>query len=859
MKRLVVVDAHAVIHRAFHAMPPLTSPDGAPVNAVYGFASLMLKVLKELKPDYLVVAFDHPGPTFRHLAFERYKAHREKGPDELYQQIPVVEGLLDSMGVMRIDKEGYEADDLIGTVTDTIRKAHADMEVVIVSGDLDTLQLIDEKTKVFTLRKGVTDTLLYDENTVSERYGLRPDQMVDFKGLCGDPSDNIPGVKGVGEKTAKELLKVLGNIEGVYKALKENRLVAKPSILAALKAHEADALFSKTLATIDRNAPINFVLAKAKLRKLRGNEEKIRAAFQGLGFQSLIRRMEDNNLLQAGGESRSEMEAIRKVEVKEVKAIKGIKVKKNAVVTVSDDTLILSCGGDVVYKLRAMPQSEEEWLGWLGAGHRLYTFDLKNILNLGLPSNVKKVRDLMLFWWLIEPGRRSYQAEDLLKREYKHIQSEDPALITAYLYDLAPILEDRLEKEELAGIYEKIEGPLVPILRQMELAGIKLNPRPLAKLSIEMEENMDKLAEEIYDIAGSTFNINSSQQLSDVLFNKLKILTKGLRKTEKLGVISTRETELVKLRPASPIIDKVLSYRELAKIKSTYVDALPSLVGSDGRVHTTWNQTGTATGRLSSQDPNLQNIPVRGKYGSEIRKCFVAERGFKLAAFDYTQLELRIAADLANDEKMIKAFKEGRDIHALTATEVNRVDIKDVTPDMRRKAKTLNFGILYGMGAGALAEATGISRSEAELFIEEYFDKFRGIARFIQETKNFAHAHGFTKTAFGRKRYFPNISSTNFRMQREVERQALNHPIQGTGGDIMKKAMIDIREYLASEKVEGDVKMLLQIHDELVFEVKLGGDETVLAKIKNIMSEVWKGKVRMEVAVKAGASLGDLE
>ncbi len=857
MKRLVLIDSHAIIHRAFHALPRLTTPKGELVNAVYGFASILVKMLKDLKPDYVVATFDHAGPTFRHVAYDRYKATRVKAPDELYQQIPMVKQVLSAFGIPVLEKQGYEADDIIGTVARQVRSNHPDVEVVIATGDLDTLQLIDDRVKVYTMRKGVSDTALYDAAMVRERYGLLPRQMIDYKGLRGDPSDNIPGVRGIGEKTASELLKAYGSIEEIYRRLKKNNISAKPGIITALKTYEADALFSKTLATIDVHVPLKFVLASSRVKKAVARDE-IQVLFTELGFQSLLRRLGDGTPMN-----------------RQHQALLPIGEVAVAIPHRSGDAIPPSLGYVVLLppssegtsyfafsKNQVIAVQESELRAVLDAiakrGDVLFVFDAKPLIRSELLRAHASVRDLMIMWWLLDPGRRNYQPDILVERELK-VNVTSPREITSCLFEVALQLEARLKSEELESVYQELEAPLTAILVKMETRGIGFDARPLLKLSKEMGGAIAKLESKIYGAAGGEFNINSPRQLGEVLFEKLGVSAAGIRKTEKSGVLSTRETELLKLKSLHPIIGDILLYRELAKLKSTYVDTLPKLMAKDGRIHTTWNQTGTATGRLSSQNPNLQNIPIRSKYGKEIRTAFVASRGFTLVAFDYSQLELRIAADMSDDEKMIDAFRKGIDIHRLTAAEVNNVSIDAVTPELRQKAKALNFGVLYGMGTRAFAESAGVSRDEAELFIEEYFRNFRGIARFIETTKEFARANGYTKTAFGRKRFFPDILATNFRMQREAERMAVNHPIQGTEADIMKKAMIEIDHSLVKGKQEGDVRLLLQIHDELFFEIKTTVLKRAEASIKKIMENVWQGKVPMKVEIKQGPTWGALE
>ncbi|MBI2055476.1 MAG: DNA polymerase I [Candidatus Sungbacteria bacterium] len=859
MKRLILIDTHAIIHRAFHALPPLTDPAGEVVNAVYGFASIFLKIIKDLKPDYVVAAFDHEGPTFRHIAYERYKAHREKGPDELYQQIPKVREFLAAFGVLSIEKQGYEADDIIGTVARLTRQSAPDTEVIIVTGDLDTLQLVDDKTKVFTMKKGVSDTVLYDEKAVMGRFGLLPHQLTDYKGLRGDPSDNIPGVKGVGEKTAAELLKNYESIENIYKALRRGDLQARPAVVGALEAHEADALFSRTLATIDCNVPLNFVLGAAKFRKRAAAQEKVKAMLEKFGFKSLLRRIEGESAEEVVAQEPQNLAPQKEVGVKVFESIGKIKPQGRVVIVGGEekDKFFLVASPEMVYEITFHQSKVKRWQEWFERAEEVYVFDLKSLLGHGFLGGTEKIRDLLVMWWLLEPGRRSYDASDLAARLTGQAV-EAPAGVAASLFNLAPELAKSLHDKELTGVYKELELPLVPILRRMELLGIGFNPQPLKALAVRISAELAGLEKKIYDAAGAEFNINSPRQIAQVLFDRLGLAAQGIRKTKKLGELSTRETELLKLREAHPVVGEILRFRELSKLKSTYVDALPKLVASDGRIHTTWNQTGTATGRLSSRNPNLQNIPIKSELGREIRRAFIADKGFKLVGFDYSQLELRIAADLAGDEKMIEAFRRGLDIHTLTAAEVNNLAMDKVTPELRRRAKTLNFGILYGMGTRALAEAADISRDEAEVFIERYFEDFTGITRFINDTKKFAHDHGYTKTAFGRKRFFPEISSSNFRLQRENERQAVNHTTQGTAADIMKKAMIGIDRSLEEKKLRDLARLLLQIHDELVFEIRESIAENLIPEIRTIMERVWQGKVSMAVEVSTGKTWAEL-
>ncbi|RJQ37225.1 DNA polymerase I [Candidatus Parcubacteria bacterium] len=858
LKRLVLIDSHAIIHRAFHALPPLSAPDGTPTNAAYGFTTILLKMLRELKPDYAIAAFDAAGPTFRHVAFERYKATRAKAPDALYQQIPVVKEITAAFGIPVIEKAGFEADDIIGTIAAAMAKKHPNIETIIVTGDLDTLQLVGPRTKVFTMKKGISDTVLYDAAAVRERFGLDPAALVDYKALRGDPSDNIPGVRGIGEKTAAALIARHGSVEELYRALKKSKEpIAKPGIVAALKTHEADALFSKTLATINAKVPIKFTLAAAKMRA--ADEGGMRALFSRLGFESLLRRLNGGNA-SAKTSVAAPTPGVDLV-IREAARIADVPRDRHTVLVPDPAAGVLWAAADTAtaYRIPLGPAVFRGVESWFSAKAHSFLYDRKWFLKRGLPAETPGAEDLMLMWWVSDSGRAKYEPEALASREFRGRAFAGLGDVARVLFATAPALEERLDREELWGVYRGMEYPLTPILAAMEERGIGFDAEPLRLLAIELEKELQRLERVIHGAAGEEFNIHSPRELRRILFEKLGLAEKGMRRTPGGGDLSTRESELAKLRGRHRIVGDILAWREIAKLKSTYVDTLPHLVAEDGRIHTTWNQAGTATGRLSSRDPNLQNIPTKSRFGKAIRSAFVAKPGATLMAFDYSQLELRLAADLAQDERMIEAFRKGTDIHALTAATVNAIPLDQVTPELRRKAKALNFGVLYGMGTRSFAESAGIPREEAEHFIEEYFRNFRGIAAFVEAMKEQARTHGFTKTAFGRKRYFPNLEATNFRLQREAERMAVNHPIQGTEADIMKRAMIAVDQYLAGGRRQHDAAILLQIHDELMLEVREDHVPAVSKEVRAIIEGAWQGAVPMEVRVKQGKHWGVLE
>jgi DNA polymerase-1 len=732
-KILVLIDSHALIHRAFHALPELSTKKGERVNAVYGFVSVFLKVLKELKPDYLVAAFDLPGPTFRHKEFEAYKATRVKAPDELYAQIGRVKEILRAFDIPIYEKAGFEADDIIASLVTKAKKQK--IRNIIVTGDLDTLQLVDKNTGVYTLKKGIGDTAIYDEKAVRERFDLEPGQMPDFKGLKGDPSDNIPGVPGIGDKTATELLKQFGTIEEMYKKIEKIKVKDKKAKLyEKLLENKDQAIFSKYLATVKKDIPLKLGLKKIKFKQY--DIKKVSELFKELEFFSLINRLPKLEEMEAG-------------EVAEIKNEKA-----------------------------------------------------------GEPDILEKIE-----------------------------QAKQAGILSEQIYEL--------------------EKKLVPIIEQMQEHGIKIDIRKLNELNEKFTTRLAELEKKIHQLAGGEFNINSPQQLSEVLFEKLKLEVKGLKKTPG-KVISTAAPELFKLKGSHPVIDFIIEYRELAKLKSTYAESLPKLVDAkDGRVHTKFDQLGAVTGRLSSKNPNLQNIPIKRELGNEIRKAFVAEKEKILVSADYSQLELRIVASLAGDKKMIKILKDGQDIHSVTAAEVFEVPLGDVTSKMRSSAKALNFGVIYGMSMHGFAQAAGIDTSRAKIFIKKYFEEFSGVARYVERIKEEVARTGYVETLFGRKRFLPEINSSAWNLRAAAERAAINFPVQGTAADLVKMAMVEINEKLdiKSEKL----KMLLQVHDELIFEIFENEMDYFAPQIREIMENVHQLSAPLRVEIEIGGNWGELE
>lgn len=736
-KRLLLIDANSLIHRAFHALPPLSTSAGEMVNAVYGFCLAFFKAVKEFQPNYIAAAFDVAGATFRDKKFKPYKAKRKKAPDELYNQMPLVKKVLAAFHVPVYEREGFEADDIIGTISLQAprKQVQPPLETIILSGDADVLQLVDEHTKVYTMRKGIQDSVLYDEKAVEKRFGgLRPSQLIDYKALRGDPSDNIPGVTGIGEKTAVALLLQFGSLDNIYEDMQENTENAKslkPRVKDMLVQYKDQAAISKELARIERHTPIAFTLFDLAWKDFDGKE--VEQLFQSFGFRSLVLRLPE--------------------------------------------------------------------------------------LHGGVPLRGISRRET--------------------KKQEKEQEADDQSAVIGQLER-----EGVLSKE-----IAEVERKLTPVLRAMEKTGIAIDKEYFAALEKDMRKALVKAESKIFALAESVFNVSSPKQLSQVLFEKLLLSPKGMHKTPG-GIISTASPELEKIKSLHPIIQEVLHFRELSKLLNTYVAPLPLLADKAGRVHTHFEQFGAETGRLSSRSPNLQNIPVQGDWGKKIRRGFVAPQGYQLVSFDYSQMELRLAAHIAKEEKMRKIFQASEDIHRMTAAEVFGIPAQEVSDEMRYRAKALNFGVLYGMGARGFAESAKIPLEEAQQFIDNYFMRFPNIAAYIEQTKEFVKAKGYAETLFGRKRYLPDIHSLTPHIRAAAERAAVNFPIQGTAADIIKMAMVKIFQACESAKC----RMLLQIHDELLFEVADDIIEESASTIRQIMEEVFQPSVPLLVQVKTGVN-----
>jgi DNA polymerase-1 len=882
----VILDGNALLHRAWHAIPPLTTGDGRVVNAVYGFAMVLEKMLAQLKPAYAAVAWDLPGKTFRHEKYEAYKATRKKKEQELYDQIPIIQNMLILYGIQSLSAEGYEADDIIGTLSKKVTAKN--IETIIVTGDLDALQLVDDHTKVLFFQKGISETKTYDEAAVQARYGLTPKQLIDYKALRGDPSDNLPGVPGIGEKSAAELIQTFGDIKNIFQAMKSGTMPEK--LAKKLHGHEKTATEMRELVAIVRDVPIDVRLAT--FTRQEPNIPALLALFKDLEFKTLLKKYsaEESEDQRSRIDSRSEKCATNKNAAvvrepehirEQLKALRDsplvsvlVGEKKQDLFVGSLAFVALSNGTTTVVIPEPDAAQIDELCGFVQHASGLITHDLKKLLHLlarfacaiELPEHAWQ--DVMIAGYLLGSGSRAYDLPSLARVSMNLVLPELPETcrtegdaqragqIAAALIPLAKKLNEKMNLFGLTKLYQEVEMRLVPMLFRMEVTGVKLDATLLKKLSKEFEKILESLTKKIHQGTGVEFNVNSPSQLAHVLFTQLRLPTKGIKRT-KTG-FSTAASELEKLVDAHPVVPLIREHREIAKLKSTYVDALPCLVKQDRRVHTTFHQTATTTGRLSSSDPNLQNIPIKTEIGNRIRTAFVAEKGWTIVAADYSQIELRLAAVIAKDQAFRNAFRDGADIHTRTAAEVWGVRESNVTSAQRRAAKAINFGILYGMGPRSLARGTGLTMNEAQNFIDRYFHIHHAIKTYIDETKIKAHEQGYVETLFGRRRYFPEINSGVPMLVSQAERMAVNMPIQGTAADIIKMAMIQVDGWIRTAARE-QVRLLLQVHDELVFEVETKFVDEAACAIKQVMETTVPLDVPLVVDVEVGENWGEME
>lgn len=881
-EKIIIIDGNALIHRSFHALPPtLRNKNGVLVNAVYGFSSFLLKAIAEFNPNYLILTLDKKGPTFRHNIYKDYKATRTKAPQELYQQIPLIKDVAKAFSIPIFELSGYEADDIIGTICKL--KELEGLEKIIITGDLDTLQLVDDETKVYTMSRGLSDSVLYTREKIIERYGFGPEKIIDYKALRGDPSDNIPGVKNVGEKTATELLTNFKDLETIYQSLDDKRI--KPKTAMLLSQDKEKAFLSKKLAEINKNVPITFNKEEALFKGVSGG--KVVDIFNNLGFKSLLAKTnslsipEKKEVVSNKKIDNLKLEEFNKKNLEKLK--ERVRLKKELYLKSANNhgvffALIICPDKDSCFVIESENLKEvkdileDEAIKKIGHDLKAEYLTLKKIgINL---SGI--FFDTMIASYIINPSHRNHDLSFLsfnelgIELEEKKEEKEQLSLgfndlervikesvkTCQIIIELKKVLEEKLFKNNLFSVFENIEMPLIEVLAEIEKNGINFDPGPIKKLEGDLEIKIKKLEEEIYSLAGNKFNINSNKQTKDILFDKLELPTKGIKKT-KTG-FSTADDELEKLINVHPIISKLRNYREINKLITTYINPLPELVDKKtGRIHSHFNQAITATGRLSSTDPNLQNIPARTDEGKKIREAFVAEKNFLLSSFDYSQIELRIAAHLSNDKKMVSAFVNNKDIHVATAAEINNVDIGEVSNKMRQEAKAINFGIIYGQGPHGLSQTAGIPYSQAKDFIKKYFESYPEVEKMRQKFIKEAEKNELTSTFLGRKRPLPEINSSIIMIKKSAERIAINTPIQGAAADIIKLAMIETYKQIKSETE--DIRLLLQVHDELVFEIKETRIDYYIEKIKSIMEKIVKLNVPLKVEVSTAKNWGDLK
>lgn len=844
--KLMILDGNSIINRAFYGIRMLNAPDGTPTNAVYGFLSTFRRVFDLAQPQAVCVAFDVHAPTFRHEQYALYKAQRKPMPEELAVQMPLLKQTLDYMGVRRLELAGWEADDLLGTVARRCEAAGWTCDVV--TGDKDSLQLITDSTHVCHVktRMGQTDTIEYTPERFREEYGFDPIRMIDLKALMGDSSDNIPGVPGIGEKTAKDLLVRFGTVADIYRDL--DALDIKPGVRKKLTEGRESAQLSFDLATIRTDAPIDFALESAVWDH--DYQPELYDWFRRLNFTSLSEKW---GLQPADGVS-APSSALPTVDVADSAALRALEQVVTAAPYVAVlapdglDTLTL-CDGKACYAL-SWAQLGDDYNAFLRllfsdrvrkAGHNIKDL-MRALLDEGLPTD-GFVFDTALAAYLLDATAGSY---DLPRLAQTYLGEELPDAQSVWA--LQPVLHEKMDAQAMLPLYTDIELPLCPVLARMEQAGFLVDRKALYDFGESLTSSIEQLQQSIWALAGEPFNIQSPKQLGNVLFERL-MLPAG--KKTKTGW-STNAAVLDKLRGKHPIIEQILDYRTLTKLKSTYADGLLKEISADGRIHTNFQMTVTATGRLSSTEPNLQNIPVRRELGAQIRKMFVASPGKVLVDADYSQIELRLLAHIANDETMIAAFRSGEDIHAVTASQVFGVPLAEVTPLQRSHAKAVNFGIVYGISAFSLAQDIGVFQSEAKAYMDSYFAKYHGVRTYMTRVVEQAKADGYVTTLFGRRRDLPELKSSNFNLRSFGERVALNMPIQGTAADIIKAAMVRVDARMRAEYLQA--RLLLQVHDELIVECPAEEAETVRGILIEEMEHVVDYRVPLLVDAKIGAS-----
>ncbi|HET7151616.1 MAG TPA: DNA polymerase I [Candidatus Acidoferrum sp.] len=872
-KKLFLVDAMAHVYRAFFAPMPqrLTGPNGTPTNVPFLFGNILKRMIKDYEPKYIGIVFDPPGATFRDKLFEKYKAQRQPMPDDMRVQIPLVRRLCEAMRLPILEERGYEADDVIGTIA--TQAAQQGFEVLIVSNDKDMMQLVGKNVRTLkTGSGGAKGDILVDEATVQELLGVPPEKVVDYMALLGDTVDNIPGAKGIGEKGAAELITKYGSVE---KALEHAADVPNKRYREALQQQREQVMLSKQLAQISRDVPLTLDLKALEIQQ--PDKPALAALYRELGFSSLLKELGsvDGGIAstQTGTEAPAQADYAQLANAAEFREyMEKLPAKQPVAVWLNLDLGQRESEGfgtrvagiEVSAKAR---QGRSVWTDEKGEvlkalaplledGKRPKIVHDAKIVHLlaGPAQNIQHATQLYSF--LLRPTTANHNLAEVVMRQFNAILGGSPGERSDYLQRLAPVLREQVQEQQLEGVYEKIDLPLAPVLARMERVGVRVDPNELEKMSETMDKEVRRLEKEIWKLAGTEFNVNSPPQLAEILFDKLNLKPNPRRGKAKAR--STAAEVLEELSAQHPLPTKIIEFREVAKLKSTYVDALPKLIHPEtGRLHTSLSQTGAATGRLSSSDPNLQNIPIRTELGRQIRAAFVAEKGKILLSADYSQIELRVMAHFSKDPVLVEAFRNGEDIHARTAQEVFGIGPLAQTAEHRRAAKAINFGIIYGLSPFGLAQQLSIEQKEAAQFINAYFARYRGVKEYLDHILAETRKTGVAKTLFGRIRPIPEINSPQVQLRNFAERTALNSPLQGTAADLIKMAMINIDHRLAEEEFEA--KMILQVHDELLFEVPVKEHARLEKLVKEEMEGVYRLLVPIVVEIGAGPNWRDLD
>jgi DNA polymerase-1 len=865
MSKFLVIDGSSLMYRAYYALPMLTTSEGLHTNALYGFTMMLIKLIEEEKPDYIAIAFDKKAPTFRHKEYQDYKATRQAMPEELAEQVDLLKEIIEGFNIKILELEGYEADDIIGTISKLAEEK--EMEVLVVTGDRDALQLVSDKVKVKISKKGITQMEEFDEKAVLERYEITPHQFIDLKGLMGDKSDNIPGIPNIGEKTAIKLLKDFGTIENLLQNLSQ----LKGKIKENIENNKELAIMSKKLVTIKRDIPIEIDFEEYRVKDF--NEEKLLELFNKLEFFSLIDSIKKKNDVEIVNNHK--VQKWSKVDIKKLIALlqdsKSIafypliyegEIKKIAF-SFGNDTVYID--GFQIKDLKEIFEKEK---------FEFTTHEIKDFLVKLSYKGIEcksKYMDTAIMAYLLNPSESNYDLDRVLKkylkvdvpsyeevfgkgRDKKKLEEIGEDILADYicsrcvhLFDLREKLMNFIEEMDMKRLLLEIEMPLVEVLKSMEVSGFTLDKEVLKELSQKINDRIAEILDKIYKEAGYQFNVNSPKQLSEFLFEKLNLPV--IKKT-KTGY-STDSEVLEQLVPYNNIVNDIIEYRQLTKLKSTYIDGFLPLMDENNRVHSNFKQMVTSTGRISSTEPNLQNIPIREEFGRQIRRAFIprTKDGYIVSA-DYSQIELRVLAHVSGDEKLIESFMNNEDIHLRTASEVFKVPMEKVTPEMRRAAKAVNFGIIYGISDYGLSRDLKISRKEAKEYINNYFERYKGVKEYIEKIVRFAKENGYVITIMNRRRYIPEINSRNFTQRSQAERLAMNAPIQGSAADIIKMAMV--RVYNDLEKLKLKSKLILQVHDELVVDTYKDEVEIVKKILKDNMENVVQLKVPLVVEIGVG-------